>query len=202
MTSSGAFFDPRAVSKNSAAGLGSTGSGLGDLTSGSNNSSTDILAKLQREMMLSGSSEAVSTTSSEKIAPASATSILNNTTGSTSGVSVNEKVISAQSLINKLNLSPAKTNIAASAATSSANKEISSLTESELDKLRSRAKANIGNPNARLSLIGTTSSGTTSAAATSTVASAIAKEAKISPTTLDSILSKSQPDLSADLNPR
>ena len=66
MTSSGAFFDHRAVSSASASKASSSKSNTantGDFTSGSNNSSSDIIAKLTKEMLLSDSAAAAAAAS-------------------------------------------------------------------------------------------------------------------------------------------
>lgn len=125
VTSSGAFFDHRALPKNNSDGL----------TSGSNNSSTDIIAKLTKEMMMS---DAISVTSS-----ASGSSQQNNST---------------QSIINKLNLSPAKASKVDASADNKAAAELASLRSTlAARKAASVHGVNQGqqNQNQRLSLVGT-----------------------------------------------
>ena len=61
VTSSGAFFDHRAVSTAaSKTSSKSNTANTGDFTTGSNNSSSDIIAKLTKEMLLSDSAAAAS----------------------------------------------------------------------------------------------------------------------------------------------
>ena len=64
VTSSGAFFDHRAVSSAaSKASSKSNTANTGDFTTGSNNSSSDIIAKLTKEMLLSDSAAAAAAAS-------------------------------------------------------------------------------------------------------------------------------------------
>ena len=114
MTSSGAFFDHKAASSNLKG-------------SSENNSSTDIIAKLTKEMLLS-SADSVSTSASSTLAPTLTTT-------------------SPQSIINKLNLSPAKTNTAAKDL-SNADKDLAAL-KSSLAAKKAAAQTT------RLSLVGT-----------------------------------------------
>jgi hypothetical protein len=131
MTSSGAFFDPRAVSKQTQPRSG------GDLTSISN---SDIIAKLTKEMM--SSSEAVSSNYS--------TGSVNQLNQQPPAAAASNSLREQQNVINKLNLSPAK---------SAASGYKSELAEIELAALRSSVaaskKAAVAANSSRLSLVGT-----------------------------------------------
>lgn len=134
MTSSGAFFDHKAVSSGSGSkSLAPTTNLRGPEGPGSNNSSTDIIAKLTKEMLLSDANAS----------GVAASPIATSSTATTSTSNTNN---SPQSIINKLNLSPAKTKT----DLSNADKDLAALKSS----LAARKAAAQNNPS-RLSLAGT-----------------------------------------------
>ena len=159
MTSSGAFFDHKAVKKSSNHPGGNSATASGDFTSGSNNSSSDIIAKLTKEMLLSDAAAAaaaasnVGTPGSSGVTQPPQPLMAQLTLSSTNVVAGHHQQASPhhhnnpnspQSIINKLNLSPAKTKTDLSIA----DKDLAVLKSSLAAK-----KAAAGNP-ARLSLVG------------------------------------------------
>lgn len=149
MTSSGAFFDHKAVSSSPSmkANLKSNENvSLGG--NGSSGSNTDIIAKLTKEMLLSEPTAAVVPSSM----PSSTSPMTTVTMTSTSNTSSS----SPQSIINKLNLSPAKTKN----DLSNADKDLAVLKSSLAAKRAAVAAASVHHHNpSRLSLVGSKSGG-------------------------------------------